>query len=83
MKTTAFRCIHFRESITKPISENNLAASVIGFTNRTVRSLRLESQYDEYLSGTDEKVISARMQGNECPIVTPRPIDAQDGTPCI
>jgi len=61
--------------------QDELAASVIGFTNGDGDGqYGIEAQYDEYLAGTDGKVISAKdAYGNEMPYRYAKTYEAQDG----
>jgi len=61
--------------------QDELAAAVIGFTNSDGDGqYGIEYQYDEYLSGTDGKVISAKdAYGNEMPYRYAKTYEAQDG----
>lgn len=61
--------------------QDELAASVIGFTNVDGDGqYGIEFQYDKYLSGTDGKVISAKdAYGNEMPYRYAKTYEAQDG----
>ncbi|MGN0613087.1 MAG: penicillin-binding transpeptidase domain-containing protein [Porcipelethomonas sp.] len=61
--------------------QDELAASVIGFTNVDGDGqYGIEYQYDSYLSGTDGKVISAKdAYGNEMPYRYAKTYEAQDG----
>lgn len=61
--------------------QDELAASVIGFTNGDGDGqYGIEYQYDEYLAGTDGKVISAKdAYGNEMPYRYAKTYEAQDG----
>lgn len=61
--------------------QNELAASVIGFTNADGDGqYGLEFQYDEYLAGIDGKVISAKdANGNEMPYRYSKNYEAKDG----
>lgn len=61
--------------------QDELAASVIGFTNIDGDGqYGVEAQYDEYLAGTDGKVISAKdAYGNEMPYRYAKTYEAQDG----
>ena len=62
--------------------QNELAASVIGFTNVDGDGqYGLEYQYDEYLSGVDGRVISAQAaNGEEMPYRYSTTYDAEDGS---
>lgn len=61
--------------------QDELAASVIGFTNGDGDGqYGVEAQYDEYLAGTDGKVISAKdAYGNEMPYRYAKTYEAEDG----
>ena len=79
--TISFSAI-VRETDTKRYyPQNSLAASVIGFTNGDGDGqYGIEAMYDEYLSGTDGKTISATdVNGNEMPYRYAKTYDAQDG----
>ncbi len=71
-----------RESDTKRYyPQNELAASVIGFTNNDGKGFYgLEAYYDSYLSGIDGKTVSAvDANGNEMPYRYSKTYPAQDG----
>lgn len=79
--TVSFSAI-VRETDTKRYyPQNSLAASVIGFTNGDGDGqYGIEAMYDDYLSGTDGKTISATdVNGNEMPYRYAKTYDAQDG----
>ncbi|HAG12883.1 MAG TPA: peptidoglycan glycosyltransferase, partial [Ruminococcus sp.] len=61
--------------------QNELAASVIGFNNSDGHGIYgVEAYYDNYLSGIDGKVITARdANGNEMPYRFSKTYPAQDG----
>lgn len=61
--------------------QDELAASVIGFTNGDGDGqYGIEYKYDKYLAGTDGKVISAKdAYGNEMPYRYAKTYEAQDG----
>lgn len=61
--------------------QDELAAAVVGFTNGDGDGqYGIEYQYDEYLAGTDGKVISAKdAYGNEMPYRYAKTYEAQDG----
>lgn len=73
--------IQIEEDTKRYYPQDELAASVIGFTNADGDGqYGLEYQYDEYLSGTDGKVISAKdANGNEMPYRYSKTYEAQDG----
>lgn len=73
--------IQIEEDTKRYYPQNELAASVIGFTNADgAGQYGLEYQYDEYLSGVDGKVISAKdANGNEMPYRYSKNYEAQDG----
>lgn len=71
-----------RESDTKRYyPQNELAAAVIGFTNKDGHgAYGLESSYDEYLSGIDGRNVTARdASGNDMPYRYSKTYPAQDG----
>ena len=71
-----------RESDTKRYyPQNELAASVIGFTNKEGRGFYgVEKKYDEYLSGIDGRNVTARdANGNDMPYRYSKTYPAQDG----
>ncbi len=61
--------------------QNDIAASVIGFTGYEGHGqYGLEALYDEYLSGVDGKIVSAKdAQGQEMPYKYEQSFSAQDG----
>lgn len=61
--------------------QNQLAASVIGFNNSDgVGIYGLEASYNEYLSGTDGRTVSAKdSKGNELPYRYAKTFPAKDG----
>ena len=73
--------IKIEEDTKRYYPKNELAASVIGFTNADgVGQYGVEAYYDEYLSGTDGKVISAMdANGDEMPYRYSKTFDAQAG----
>lgn len=73
--------IQIEEDTKRYYPQDELAASVIGFTNADGDGqYGLEYQYDEYLSGIDGKVISAKdANGNEMPYRYSKTYEAQDG----
>lgn len=73
--------ISIEEDTKRYYPQDDLAASVIGFTNGDGEGqYGLEYQYDDYLSGTDGRVISAKdAYGNEMPYRYSKTYDAQDG----
>lgn len=71
-----------RESDTKRYyPQNELAASVIGFTNKEGHGFYgVEKYYDEYLSGIDGRNVTARdANGNDMPYRYSKTYAAQDG----
>jgi len=64
-----FTSIHVEEDTKRYYPQNELAAQVIGFTSADGSgAYGIEASYDEYLSGTDGKVISAKdSNGKEMP----------------
>lgn len=73
--------IQIEEDTKRYYPQDELAAAVIGFTNADGDGqYGLEYQYDEYLSGIDGKVISAKdANGNEMPYRYSKTYEAQDG----
>ena len=72
----------FSEEDTKRVYPNNdLAASVIGFTNYDGDGVYgVEAYYNDYLAGVDGKIISATdAQGNEMPYKNDKNFAAQNG----
>jgi stage V sporulation protein D (sporulation-specific penicillin-binding protein) len=61
--------------------QNELAAAVIGFTNGDGDGqYGIESYYNDYLSGTDGRVVSAKdANGNEMPYRNSQTYDAENG----
>ena len=55
------KCVFIRETVSRKYPYENFASSVIGFVNSEyVASYGLEAQYDDVLSGTAGKLISAK-----------------------
>ncbi len=73
--------IQIEEDTKRYYPQDELAASVIGFTNVDGDGqYGIEYQYDDYLSGIDGKVISAKdAYGNEMPYRYSKTYEAQDG----
>lgn len=73
--------IRIEEDTKRYYPQDELAASVIGFTNADGDGqYGLEYQYEEYLAGIDGKVISAKdANGNEMPYRYSKTYEAQDG----
>lgn len=65
--------------------QNDLAASVIGFTDYDGNGIYgLEKQYDEYLQGIDGRIVSAKdAMGNQMPYRYEQSVDAKDGNTLI
>ncbi len=80
-RSVSFSAITSETDTRRYYPQNSLAASVIGFTNSDGDGLYgLEAMYDEYLSGTDGRVISAKdVNGDEMPYRYSKTYDAQDG----
>ncbi len=81
MDENSINSIQIEEDTKRYYPQDELAASVIGFTNSDGDGqYGLEYQYDEYLSGIDGKVISAKdANGNEMPYRYSKTYEAQDG----
>ncbi|NLK70262.1 MAG: peptidoglycan glycosyltransferase, partial [Clostridiales bacterium] len=73
--------IKIEEDTKRYYPKNELAATVIGFTNADgVGQYGVEAYYDEYLAGVDGKVISAMdANGDEMPYKYSKTFDAQPG----
>ncbi|HHX57758.1 MAG TPA: PASTA domain-containing protein, partial [Clostridiales bacterium] len=73
--------IKIEEDTKRYYPKNELAASVVGFTNADgIGQYGVEAYYDEYLSGTDGKVISAMdANGDEMPYRYSKTFDARTG----
>jgi len=76
-----FTSIHVEEDTKRYYPQNELAAQVIGFTSGDGKgAYGVEAYYDEYLSGTDGKVISAKdSNGKEMPYKYSKTYPAQNG----
>lgn len=81
MDENSLNSIQIEEDTKRYYPQDELAASVIGFTNGDGDGqYGIEYQYDDYLSGTDGKVISAKdAYGNEMPYRYAKTYEAQDG----
>lgn len=76
-----FSSLHVEEDTKRYYPQNELAAQVIGFTNADGDgAYGIEAYYNEYLSGTDGKVISAKdSNGNEMPYRYSKTYPAENG----
>ena len=76
-----FISINVEEDTKRYYPQNELAASVIGFTSRDGIGLYgVESYYDDYLSGIDGRTISAKdSNGNELPYKYSKTYAAKNG----
>lgn len=76
-----FTSIHVEEDTKRYYPQNELAAQVIGFTSGDGSgAYGVEAYYDEYLSGTNGKVISAKdSNGKEMPYKYSKTYPAQNG----
>ena len=76
-----FNSLHVEEDTKRYYPQNEIAASVIGFTNGDGDGIYgIESKYDEMLSGTDGKTISAHdSNGREMPYRYAKTYPAKDG----
>ena len=74
-------CLNFEEDTKRYYPQNELAASVIGFTSGDgYGAYGIEAYYDDYLSGTDGRTISATdSHGNELPYRYSKTYPAQNG----
>ncbi len=73
--------LNVEEDTKRYYPQNELAASVIGFTSADGYGMYgIESYYDDYLSGTDGRTISAKdSNGNELPYRYSKTYPAQNG----
>lgn len=73
--------IHIEEDTKRYYPQNELAASVVGFTAADGYGMYgIEAYYDDYLSGTDGRTISAKdSNGNELPYRYSKTYPAQNG----
>ncbi len=74
-------CINVEEDTKRYYPQNELAAAVIGFTASDGYGMYgVEASYDDYLSGTDGRTISAKdSNGNELPYRYSKTYPAQNG----
>ena len=79
------RCIFVEEDVSRKYPYENFAASVIGFVNSDyVGSYGLESYYDEILSGTPGKLISAQDSwGQKMPFEYDELYSSEDGNSIV
>lgn len=79
--TYGFNSIHVDEDTKRYYPQNEIAASVIGFTSGDGEgAYGIESYYNKYLAGTDGKIISAKdSKGNEMPYRYAKTYPAKDG----
>lgn len=75
-----FISIGYEEDTKRYYPQQDLAASVVGYTNGVV-SYGIEAYYDEYLSGIDGRTISAKdSNGNALPYKYSKTYDPKDGS---
>ena len=81
MQEKEMNSIQIQQDTKRYYPQDELAASVIGFTNIDGDGqYGIEYEYDDYLSGTDGKVISAKdANGNEMPYRYAKTYDAKNG----
>ncbi len=79
------RCIFVEEDVSRKYPYENFAASVIGFVNSEyVGSYGLESYYDEILSGTPGKLVSAQDSwGQKMPFEYDELYSSEDGNSIV
>lgn len=79
------RCIFVEEDVTRKYPYENFAASVIGFVNSDyVGSYGLESYFDDILSGTPGKLISAKDSwGQKMPFEYDELYSSEDGNSIV
>lgn len=85
MSDNNINCIFCDPDTKRYYPQNDLASSVIGFTNYDGNGqYGLEAQYDEYLSGIDGKIISAKdARGNEMPYRYDQNFESQPGNTLV
>ena len=76
-----FSCLNVEEDTKRYYPQNELAASVIGFTSADGRgAYGIEAYYDDYLAGVDGRTISAKdSNGNELPYRYSKTYPPQNG----
>ncbi|MBR0140701.1 MAG: peptidoglycan glycosyltransferase, partial [Ruminococcus sp.] len=76
-----FSCLNVEEDTKRYYPQNELAASVIGFTSADGNgAYGVEAYYDDYLAGIDGRTISAKdSNGNELPYRYSKTYPAQNG----
>lgn len=75
-----FVSIGYDEDTKRYYPQQDLAATVVGYTNGNV-SYGIEASYDEYLSGIDGRTISAKdSHGNALPYKYSKTYDPKDGS---
>lgn len=76
-----FSCLNVKEDTKRYYPQNELAASVIGFTDGSGKgTYGVECSYNEYLAGIDGRTISAKdSNGNELPYRYSKTYPAKDG----
>lgn len=81
-KDMGFNCVATEDDTKRYYTQNDLAASVIGFTNSEGQGqYGLESYYNSYLSGIEGREISAKdAHGNIMPYRKAQTYDAVDGS---
>ena len=74
-------CLNVEEDTKRYYPQNELAASVIGFTHADGYGIYgIEASYDDYLAGTDGRTISAKdSNGNELPYRYSKTYPAKNG----
>ena len=79
------KCIFIREDVTRKYPYENFAASVIGFVNIDyIGSYGLEAYYDDILSGTSGKLVSARDSwGQKMPYEYDELYSSEDGNSIV
>lgn len=76
-----YNCVALTEDTKRYYPYGNFASHVIGFTNIDGAGITgIEKQYDEYLTGTPGRIISAKdRKGNEMPFKHEKYEEAKDG----
>ena len=81
MDNIGLSCVNTESDTKRYYTQNELAAAVIGFTNSSGDGqYGIESYYDDYLAGTDGRVLSAKdARGNVMPYRDSHTYDAING----
>lgn len=78
-------CVHLVEDSKRYYPYNELASSVIGFTGSDNQGLYgIEAKYDEYLTGTPGRIVSAKnANGTDMPLTYEKMYEPKDGNSLV